>query len=63
LAPGSIRYDRMSMLAFGILIAQWLPSRSWPGRFRHGPLEWAWRCASWWRCVPFVRERGTSPAT
>ncbi|WP_249999198.1 DUF418 domain-containing protein [Actinoplanes sp. M2I2] len=24
----------------------------WLRRFRYGPLEWAWRCLTWWQLVP-----------
>ena len=37
----------------------WLAMLAWPGwwlaRFRHGPLEWAWRSLTYWRVVPFRR--------
>ncbi|WP_263399834.1 DUF418 domain-containing protein [Saccharopolyspora pogona] len=27
----------------------------WLARFRYGPLEWVWRCATWWSIVPLRR--------
>ncbi|MCI2417899.1 DUF418 domain-containing protein [Saccharopolyspora sp. K220] len=48
----SIRFDRMLLLAAGILVVQWLFSRWWLRRFGYGPLEWAWRCVTWWQWVP-----------
>ncbi|MCO8269118.1 DUF418 domain-containing protein [Actinoplanes sp. TRM 88003] len=24
----------------------------WLRHFRYGPLEWVWRCLSWWRLMP-----------
>lgn len=27
-------------------------SRLWLGRFRYGPLEWVWRCLTYWRLFP-----------
>ncbi len=27
-------------------------SRVWLARFRFGPAEWLWRCATWWKMVP-----------
>ncbi|SDG07743.1 Uncharacterized membrane protein YeiB [Sinosporangium album] len=27
-------------------------SRWWLTRFRYGPLEWVWRCLTWWRRIP-----------
>ncbi|WP_250550362.1 DUF418 domain-containing protein [Pseudonocardia sp. H11422] len=43
-----------SMLAFccGIIAAQAVWSRLWLARFRYGPLEWAWRCVTWWQWQP-----------
>lgn len=32
-------------------------SRWWLARFRYGPLEWLWRCGTWWRFVPIRRDR------
>ena len=28
-------------------------SRPWLARYRHGPLEWVWRCLTYWRIFPF----------
>ncbi|MGW3343223.1 DUF418 domain-containing protein [Nonomuraea rubra] len=39
-------------LAAATLIAQGLFSRWWLARFRYGPLEWIWRCLTWFRMVP-----------
>lgn len=30
-------------------------SQPWLARFRHGPLEWAWRSLTYWRIEPFRR--------
>ncbi|TDB95104.1 DUF418 domain-containing protein [Nonomuraea longispora] len=38
--------------------AQVLLSRWWLARFRYGPLEWAWRCLTWFRRVPNRLESG-----
>ncbi|MFI0468082.1 DUF418 domain-containing protein [Saccharopolyspora sp. 5N102] len=52
LGQDSIRYDLMLLLAAGILVVQWVFSRWWLSRFAYGPLEWAWRCVTWWNRVP-----------
>lgn len=39
-------------LAALTLVAQALFSRWWLARFRYGPLEWIWRCLTWFRPVP-----------
>ncbi|GII54608.1 hypothetical protein Pth03_29970 [Planotetraspora thailandica] len=33
-------------------------SRWWLARYRYGPLEWVWRCLTWWEPVP-NRQTGT----
>ncbi|SEG75365.1 Uncharacterized membrane protein YeiB [Thermomonospora echinospora] len=38
--------------ALAILALQVLFSRAWLRHHRYGPLEWAWRCLTWWRLVP-----------
>ena len=35
-----------------VLVAQAWASRWWLARFRYGPAEWVWRCATYWRVVP-----------
>lgn len=46
--------------AAAILVVQALWSRWWLARFRYGPLEWAWRCVTWWSLVDLRRP---APAT
>lgn len=55
------------VIAGTVLAAQWLFSTLWLRRFRYGPLEWAWRWATWLRRPPLrlpdpARERRT-PST
>jgi uncharacterized membrane protein YeiB len=38
--------------ALAVLVAQAVFGRWWLSRFRYGPLEWVWRCGTWWRIVP-----------
>ncbi|MEV6980499.1 DUF418 domain-containing protein [Sphaerisporangium sp. NPDC051017] len=33
----------------------------WLARFRHGPLEWAWRCLTWGELVPARRSPDPAP--
>ena len=49
-------------LTIGILVVQAVWSAWWLRRFRYGPVEWAWRCLTWWRRAPIRRSAGT-PAT
>jgi uncharacterized protein len=40
------------LLGWALMLA-W--SKPWLDRFRYGPLEWAWRCLTYWRVFPFRR--------
>ncbi|WP_329100925.1 DUF418 domain-containing protein [Micromonospora sp. NBC_01699] len=48
----SAHYGRMLLLAAAILASQALFSRYWLARHRYGPLEWIWRCLTWWARTP-----------
>jgi uncharacterized protein len=54
--------DRLQMLA--VVLAMWLLilawSQFWLDRFRYGPLEWVWRCLTYWRWFPMLRHPGAS---
>ncbi|MER5884580.1 DUF418 domain-containing protein [Streptomyces sp. NPDC001941] len=52
---GSNRFGVAVALAVAILVVQSVVSRAWLGRFRYGPLEWAWRCVTWWEPVSLKR--------
>lgn len=48
------KLDRIELLGVvgtvWVLMLLWSPA--WLGRFRYGPLEWLWRCLTYWRIVP-----------
>ncbi|MEU8206626.1 DUF418 domain-containing protein [Streptosporangium sp. NPDC049046] len=48
------------VLSAAVLALQVLFSRVWLGRFRYGPLEWAWRSLTWMERVP-NRRIGSHP--
>ena len=48
------------LLVAGVLALQLPVSRWWLARFRYGPLEWVWRCFTWWQVVPNRRPRPVS---
>lgn len=53
-------YGKLSRIELYALVPLfWLAMLAWPrwwlARFRHGPLEWAWRSLTYWRVVPFRR--------
>jgi len=47
------RWQGLFVLAGWALMLGW--SEPWLGRFRHGPLEWLWRSATWGRPQPMRR--------
>lgn len=54
---GSDRWGAAIALGAGILVVQAVVSPLWLRRFRYGPMEWLWRCATWWRWMPIrLRE-------
>jgi uncharacterized protein len=50
--------DRVALLAAVLLgwAAMLAWSRPWLAHFRYGPLEWIWRCLTYWRLFPMRRE-------
>ncbi|MEU0503235.1 DUF418 domain-containing protein [Nocardia sp. NPDC005998] len=48
----SNRYDTVLGLAAAIIAVQALWSYHWLRWFRYGPVEWVWRCVTWWQLVP-----------
>ena len=52
------RFSRVELLGFVTLGAglMLLCSKPWLERFRYGPLEWLWRCLTYWRLFPLRRE-------
>lgn len=44
---------------YGIVVLAWvlmlLWSKPWLERYRYGPLEWVWRCLTYWRLFPLKR--------
>jgi uncharacterized membrane protein YeiB len=49
---GSHHYGRMAALAAVLLAGQAVASHWWLSRYRYGPLEWGWRCLTWWTWMP-----------
>lgn len=43
--------------AFIVIIIQVLISKWWMKQFYFGPLEWIWRCLTWWELKPFRRKK------
>ncbi len=53
----SYRYGTLLGLGAAIIAVQAAWSYYWLRWFRYGPLEWVWRCVTWWRPVPNLRTR------
>lgn len=49
------------IVAAVVLPAQWILCRLWLSRFTYGPLEWVWRCITWWRWIPLQRPQSQQP--
>lgn len=47
--PASRSWVTVFAVCVVILLVQWAMSTLWLRRYRQGPLEWAWRCLTWWR--------------
>jgi uncharacterized protein len=56
----SAHYGRMIVLALVILAAQAAFSRCWLARYQYGPVEWIWRCLTWW--IRTSNRRVTPPS-
>ncbi|RLP06467.1 DUF418 domain-containing protein [Propionibacterium australiense] len=39
-----------------VLVIQSVIARLWLRHFRYGPLEWIWRCLTWWKPQPMRRD-------
>ena len=59
---GSDRWGAAIALGAGILVVQAVVSPLWLRRLRYGPMEWLWRCATWWRWMP-IRPREVRATT
>jgi uncharacterized protein len=53
----SIAIHRPELFLFVLLgwALMLLWSKPWLAHFRYGPLEWLWRCLTYWRLVPLRR--------
>jgi uncharacterized protein len=49
---GRLGGPRLTGLALAVFAVLALLSRAWLSRFRMGPLEWLWRCGTYWRWLP-----------
>lgn len=51
------KFHRLEL--FGVVLVVWALmlwwSKAWLARYRYGPLEWCWRCLTYWRLFPIKR--------
>lgn len=59
---GSALWGRAVALSAGIVLVQAVWSPLWLRTFRYGPLEWAWRCATWGALIPIRKEEHAGDA-
>ncbi|GII92178.1 DUF418 domain-containing protein [Sinosporangium siamense] len=54
---------RMSVfaLAGALIVVFMVYSPWWLRRYHYGPLEWVWRCLTWWEVIPNRRPRTEAP--
>ncbi|MEV6494585.1 DUF418 domain-containing protein [Actinoplanes sp. NPDC051633] len=48
-------YGRVVVFGIGVAVVQAVLSPIWLKFFQYGPLEWVWRCLTWWTVVPARR--------
>jgi uncharacterized membrane protein YeiB len=58
---GSMTRLGQASIAFGVVLLQLVWSEMWLQRFRFGPVEWVWRCLTYWRHQPMVRSAPPTP--
>ena len=58
---GSSNWALAIGLGWCILAMQAIWSRAWLSRFTYGPMEWVWRCVTYWRTLP-IRDGPSAPA-
>lgn len=55
---GQLHDWQMFLLSLAIIFIQVGLSKRWLSRFHYGPLEWVWRCGTYFKKVKFVRTPG-----
>ncbi|MEO5948312.1 MAG: DUF418 domain-containing protein [Chitinophagaceae bacterium] len=56
---GKLQRIEIYYVVAGIYLFQIIFSHIWLRFFRFGPLEWAWRCLTYWKIQPFIRDKNT----
>ena len=53
---GQIRSIYLILIAIAMIIAQTYFSKIWLQYFKYGPLEWLWRCGTYLKWQPFLKQ-------
>lgn len=51
-------YVVSTLVSLGIVVFQIMASNLWMRWFQYGPLEWLWRCGTYWTIVPIRKQTG-----
>ncbi len=57
---GSLGLSSVYLIMAAVWLAQLTLSMWWLARFRFGPLEWGWRCLTYWRRQPLRKQAATA---
>ena len=52
---GKLHRPELMLIVMAVWAAMLLWSKPWLARFRYGPLEWLWRCLTYWKLFPLCR--------
>ncbi|GIO92910.1 DUF418 domain-containing protein [Paenibacillus lactis] len=55
-------YVVSTLVSLGIVVFQIIISNLWMRWFQYGPLEWLWRCGTYWTLVPIRQKTGNPQA-
>jgi uncharacterized membrane protein YeiB len=56
---GHIARGPQMLIVVAIIAAQWLFCRWWLSHYLYGPMEWIWRCITYWKMQPLRIEQAT----
>lgn len=51
-------YVVSTLVSLGIVVFQIIASNLWMRWYQYGPLEWLWRCGTYWTIVPIRKKTG-----
>jgi uncharacterized protein len=52
---GKLHRPELMLIVMAVWAAMLVWSKPWLARFRYGPLEWLWRCLTYWKLFPLRR--------